>query len=121
MKSKRLLVGLVLVMLALAAAWLLITGTGFWETGGGGRVRKVPAGHQEIAWIAPATSSDSWERLVAALTMMEKDWTELHGEPALKLSLKNAFLKLSAEVPEIGLSFGKDSQTIWIRWYKLSG
>ena len=57
---------------------------------------RLAAGHQEVAWFAPATSGDSWERLVAALKSLEKDWTTVHADlPPLKVS----FTMLSSSKP----------------------
>ncbi len=84
-------------------------------------VRPVPPGDQEIAWIAPATSGDAWERLVAALTQLQQDWSQIHGGQAFSLQLDRAFLEMTAEVPEIGLNVGGSKGRLWIRWYKLSG
>ena len=55
-----------LALALLCGAGLLLT-VRDWAGAGLAAVRAVPAGHQEIAWIAPATSGESWERLVAAL------------------------------------------------------
>lgn len=99
------------------AAWSL----GIWNAPGQAQVRPVPPGHQEIAWIAPATSGDAWERLVAALKLLQQDWPKLQSG-ALELDLDRAFLDLTAEVPEIGLRLGPgDAGKLWVRWYKLSG
>jgi len=121
MKSKRLFLTACLVAATTAAGWFLLIGSGFWEPVGVGRVKQIPAGHHEVAWISPATSTEAWERLVSAIVQMEKDWQESHGPSKLKVDLSNAFLSLSAGVPEIGLNFGDETQTLWIRWYKLSG
>lgn len=79
-------------------------------------VRPVPPGDHEIAWIAPATSGDGWERLVAALTQLQQAGTVLH------VDLDKAFLDLTADVPEIALrQGGPQAPRLWVRWYKLSG
>lgn len=121
MKSKRVLIGSALVLTALVAGWFLLLGSGLGDAARGGNVKSVPKGDQEIAWVAPATGSDSWERLVSALAMMEKDWERHHGTPGLRVNLDKAFLNLTAAVPEIGLSFAEGGPTLWIRWYKLTG
>jgi len=84
-------------------------------------VRPVPPGSRELAWIAPATSGETWERLVAALTQLERDWPTLHDGATLDIDLDRAFLALTADVPEIGIRVGGGDATLWIRWYKLSG
>lgn len=95
---------------------------GIWGTATQAQVRPVRAGDQEIAWIAPATSGDSWERLVAALKQLQKDWPEQYDGKQLQLDLDKAFLDLTADVPEIALGFaGPERPRLWIRWYKLSG
>ena len=81
-------------------------------------MRAVPAGHQEIAWISPATSGDSWERLVAALELLKKDPTYYQ----FRVNFDKAFLPLTADVPEVALYFDDAPDIkLWIRWYKLSG
>jgi hypothetical protein len=86
----------------------------------------VPAlelGHQEVAWFAPATSGDGWERLVAALKNLQKDWTTVHPDlPPLRVSFQDAFLDQTASIPQIALYFtGFENAKLWIRWYKISG
>src|ERR1700677_2712528 len=80
-------------------------------------------GHQEVAWFSPATSGDGWERLVAALKNLEKDWAVIHPNlPPLKVSFQDAFLNETASVPQIALYFaGHEDAKLWLRWYKLSG
>lgn len=100
------------------AAWTL----GIWNAPGQAQVRPVPPGHQEIAWIAPATSGDAWERLVAALKLLQQDWPKLQRGATLDVDLDKAFLDLTADVPEVGLRLGPgDANKLWVRWYKLSG
>ena len=89
-------------------------------------VAEVPvlaSGHQEVAWFAPATSGDGWERLVAALKNLQKDWVTVHPDlPPLQVSFDDAFLDQTASIPQIALSFvGFDNTKLWIRWYKISG
>ena len=92
------------------------------DTSSQASVRPVPPGHQEIAWIAPATSGDGWERLVAALTLLQERGSKPAGGAALRLDLDKAFLDLSADVPEIALTLdGSAATSLWVRWYKLSG
>ncbi len=78
-------------------------------------IRAVPSGHQEIAWIAPATSGESWERLVAALKLLQVSVN-------IQANFDKAFLPLTADVPEIALYYATNPDAkLWIRWYKLSG
>jgi len=106
----------------LVAGYLMLRGFGFFGEPARATVRDVPAGCQEIAWIAPATSGEAWERLVAAVQLLKEEWPTVHaGQPALQLSLDKAFLDLSADVPEISLSFaGNEDARLLLRWYKLS-
>jgi hypothetical protein len=95
----------------------------YWPGAGGAEVRPVPPGDQEIAWISPATSGDAWERLIAAVKLLEKE-TIYDAAPArrLRADVSKAFLPLTADVPEVALSFADAPQRkLWIRWYKLSG
>jgi hypothetical protein len=92
----------------------------FWAPLAPGRVKAVPEGAQEIAWLAPATSGDTWERVVKAVRVLAQQWAQTHGGEPLLLDTERAFLPLTADVPEVGLRFPK-SGTLWIRWYKLSG
>jgi hypothetical protein len=112
-----------LVVLAVApfliAAAIGLRRTGFWQTLEPGRVRPLAAGDQEIAWLAPATSGETWERLVKAVRLLSSEYKSVHGGDELRLDAERAFLPLTADVPEVGLSFG--GGTLWIRWYKLSG
>ena len=109
-----------LAALGAAGCWFALRG--FWNDPALSVAKPVPAGHQEIAWLAPATGTDAWERLVAALQLLEQDWAKVHGGPDLRVNVSQAFLDLTADVPEIGLSFvGSPDKVLWIRWYKLSG
>jgi hypothetical protein len=116
----------IVVFLALAAALVLagyLTLRGFEMLGVPvAEVKPVPAGHQELAWIAPATSDDTWERLVEALRYLTQKWTELFPEsPALRANFDRAFLDLTADVPEVSLWFaGQEKAVLWLRWYKLA-
>jgi hypothetical protein len=114
---------LVLVLVvALVSAGAIIVTVREWAGAGSAEVRAVPPGSQEIAWIAPATSGDSWERLVAALTLLQHDDNSDTRDPTLRINLDNAFLPLTADVPEVALSWtGNPDAKLYIRWYKLSG
>jgi hypothetical protein len=103
-------------MAAVLATWRLWAGAGLAD------VKEVPAGDQEIAWIAPATSGDGWERLVAAFDLLQKDPASSKAGHTLKINLDNAFLALTADVPEISIYYEENPDAkLWIRWYKLSG
>ncbi len=111
-----------LLALVGSAGFLTLRGLGYWRDAASslGHIKEVPAGHQEIAWLFPATNAEGWERLLSALKILERDWPELHGS-VLQLDLTNAFPPRSAAVPEVGVRFGDNANTLWIRWYKLSG
>jgi len=120
---RRLRLTLLLAIILAGVGWGGYLG---WQYLAGAGVAEVPEladGHQEVAWIAPATSGDSWERLVAALKNLEKDWPTVHADlPRLRVSFQGAFLEQTASVPQIALSFeGTDKAKLWIRWYKLGG
>ena len=117
---KRIAIGSVIVLALAVLSYVALRGQSFWIPLGPGRIKAVPAGDQEIAWIAPATSGEGWERLVKAVRVLAGQWQEIHGGVPLLLDTDRAFLPLTADVPEIGLHFPK-SGTLWIRWYKLSG
>jgi hypothetical protein len=105
-----------------AAGFLTLRGLGVLEESDLGRPRVVPQGDQEIAYIAPSTATDGWERLVAAIKLLKKEWRLIHNTPEdLQIDDERAFLQLSADVPEVGLWFGDgDGGKLWVRWYKLS-
>ncbi len=119
MSRSRLVFLLALVLVCASAIVMAIRG---WTGGGLAEVREVAPGHQEIAWIAPATSSDSWERLVAALELLAKDGKPGAGTHLLRASFDKAFLPLTADVPEVALFFeDAPDAKLWLRWYKLTG
>lgn len=103
-----------------AATYLLLRGFGIIGTAPPAQVLSVPAGHQEIAFISPASETDTWERLVEAARRLQAD--ELQPlEKTLHLDLERAFVDQSAAVPEIALwPSGSENARLWIRWYKTS-
>jgi hypothetical protein len=122
MPKKRWLAAVLVAVPLLIAAYVLLHSQGLLDSSGPARVQDVPAGHQEIAFLGPATSADTWERLVAAVKALVKDWPKVYPHaPALVPSFEKAFLHLTADVPEVSLHFaGHERATLWIRWYKLS-
>lgn len=116
--------GLLLITVVLCGGAILLTVRN-WVGAGLVEVKAVPVGDQEIAWISPATSSDGWERLVAALELLQKGGATEAARPTgrvLRVDLANAFLPLTADVPEVALSYADaPAVKLWIRWYKLSG
>jgi len=121
MKNIRTVVGLALAAALVLAGYLTLRG---FEVLGApaADVKPVPAGHQEVAWISPATSDDTWERLVEAVRYLTNNWMELFPDsPALESNFDRAFLDLTADVPEVGLWFrGQENAVLWLRWYKLA-
>src|SRR5438132_277586 len=121
MKNIRTVVGLALAAALVIAGYLTLRG---FEVLGAptASVKPVPAGHQEVAWIAPATSDDAWARLVEAVRYVVRTWPELYPDrPVLQASFEQAFLDLTADVPEVSLWFqGQENNVLWLRWYKLA-
>lgn len=122
MRIFRLIVGAMVLLVVLTAGYLVLRSQGILGRMRMGDVRAVPAGHQEIALIAPATSDEAWERLVAAARYLVREWKRIDpSSPPLQVSLDQAFLNQTAGVPEFGLYFeGREQATLWVRWYKLS-
>ncbi|MCS6851522.1 MAG: hypothetical protein NZ700_10195 [Gemmataceae bacterium] len=95
---------------ALLAPW----GLGWWRGGPTVLPRPLPHGHQELAWLQPATSTSTWERLMAGLQRLQHAW------PELQVDDRGAFPEQTAAVPEVALWLGGSSEKLWIRWYKLT-
>ncbi|HYT87288.1 MAG TPA: hypothetical protein VEL76_01080 [Gemmataceae bacterium] len=106
----------------LVAAYLTLRGFDLLGSPGAAQVRDVPAGHQEIAFLVPATSGDAWERLVAALDALHRNWPRDYPEaPRLHVRKDKAFVELTADIAELALWLeGADGARLWVRWYKLS-
>lgn len=122
MRIFRILAGMVVLLAALCAGYLVLRSQGLVGRMRTGDVKEVPPGDQEIALIAPATSDEAWERLVAAANYLAREWPQIGPDaPRLQVLLDHAFLDQTADVPEIGLTFeGHESAILWVRWYKLS-
>jgi hypothetical protein len=121
MWRKRIAPGILATFLAAGAAGLFLWSFGLLETGAD--YRPVPPGHQEIAFLAPATSAESWERLVGAVDALFADSQSGKGDrPRLHVDKSRAFLELTADVPEVSLWVeGAENARLWLRWYKISG
>jgi hypothetical protein len=120
MKRRR-LIAVVLGFLVIAGAgWLTLLSFGYFAAARD--YRPVPPGHQEIVFLAPATSADAWERLVAAVDALQKEsLSEKGGKPGLHVAKEHAFTDLTADIPEIALwPDGCEDAKLWIRWCKLS-
>src|SRR4051794_10830564 len=110
---RRFLPAFLFLIVALAFGTWALRGAGLLGGLDPAEVRDVPAGHQEVAWIAPATSTDAWERLVAAVRQTEQQWSRLPGAAPLRVSYENAFLEVTAGVPEINVHLaGNDNATL---------
>jgi hypothetical protein len=124
-KSMRLLRLSLFAILAAAlvtAAYLTLRGFDLLGAPGEASVKRVPQGHQEVAFLIPATGGETWERLVAALDALKRDWSERHPRgPQLLVRKDNAFVELTADVAQLALWLeGRADQKLWIRWYKLT-
>src|SRR5438067_2109190 len=102
--SLRLILYAALAAALAVAAYLTLRGFDLLGATTEAQVKAVPAGHQEVAFLMPATSGETWERLVAALDALRHDWAERHpGAPKLQVRKTNAFVELTADVAELTL------------------
>ncbi|MBM4067477.1 MAG: hypothetical protein FJ271_00825 [Planctomycetes bacterium] len=122
MRVFRVIAGAIVMLVLASAGYLVLRSQGVLDRMRMGEVKVVPTGHQEIALIAPATSDEAWERLVAAASYLVREWPRIApASPPLQVVLDQAFLKHTAGVPEFGLRLeGGEQGTLWVRWYKLS-
>src|SRR6516164_10595510 len=122
MRNIRLVVGLVIGVALLLAVYLILRGTNVLGLPSVAEVKSVPAGHQEVAWVAPATSDEAWERQVAGVRYLIGQWPKWFPQsPPLEANFDRAFLDPTADIPEVGLYFqGQKNAVLWLRWYKLS-
>ncbi len=116
---------LLLLLLAgplLLAGYFTLRALGVFDLTGTAEVKPLDDGHQELAFLGPATGGANWERLVAAVRLLEKGWPRDHsGQPALHVDYDNAFPPSTIDVPELRLWLvGAESRVLWVRWYKLS-
>jgi hypothetical protein len=120
MKRKRFLAGAVGLLVVAGAGYLALVSFGFFAPALD--FRPVPSGHQEIIFLAPATSGEQWERLVAAVDALQQESLQTgSGKPRLSVAKERAFTDLTADVPEVSLwPEGYDDARLWIRWCKLS-
>jgi hypothetical protein len=118
----RLILYAALVGALAAAAYLTLRGFDLLGATSEAQVKSVPSGHQEVAFLMPATSGETWERLVAAVDALRRDWAARDPKrPQLEVSKTNAFVELTADVAELALWLkGGEDQKLWIRWYKLT-
>jgi hypothetical protein len=117
---RRILLILLLFVASAAAGYFVLRGFALFGPLPAG-VRPVPQGWQEIAYLSPATSTDSWERFVAAVRFLQGQWPEEHPElPPLGADLEHVFPERTTDVPELSLWLGQDSRRLVVRWYKTS-
>lgn len=85
-------------------------------------VKPLQPGYQEIAWISPATSADTWTRMVEAAESARDQWPPPgSGLAALQVDTSMAFPDRSTDIPELLMWVGNDeSQKLVLRWYKIS-
>jgi hypothetical protein len=111
---------LLLLVVAAAAGYFVVRGFALFGPPPAG-VRPVPQGWQEIAYLSPATSTDSWERFVAAVAFLQAQWPKEHPDlPPLGADLEHVFPERTIDVPELSLWLGKDGPRLLVRWYKTS-
>ena len=118
MNRKRMSAGLLIVFVLGSAAYLTLLSFGFFATAA--ELPAVPPGHREIIFLAPATSGDAWDRLVAAVDALQQE-AQQSGKPRLNVIKRRAFPPLTADVPEVTIwPDGSEHAQLWIRWCKLS-
>jgi hypothetical protein len=83
--------------------------------------REVPPGDQEVVVLMPATSADTWERLVAAIDALKAEADAGSGKLRLRVDKGRAFVEQTADVPEVALWVDGAGAKVWVRWYKLGG
>jgi len=77
------------------------------------RVKPVPKGDQEVAWIHAATNGANWERFIEGVRCVQRRW------PGLEFDDSNAYPDQTTAVPEVVLGL-PGSPRIHVRWYKLT-
>jgi hypothetical protein len=119
MRRNRILIVAVLTILLPTLGYVTLRGLGVFDPVP--LYRPVPPGHQEIVFLLPATSGESWERLVAAVEALYSESQKAGSPYKLQVNKDRAFVDLTADVPEVGLWVeGAEDAKLWIRWYKLS-
>lgn len=78
------------------------------------RVRSVPDGDAEIAWLHTTTNAATWERFVKGMNRIPLTMRDVIVDDSA------AFPSESHVVPEVAISKTGHPGTIRIRWYKLS-
>jgi hypothetical protein len=105
------------VVLALGAIGLLL-----WPTGREIKAAPLPVSpdDREIVWLAPATSTASWERFLSAVKKTAADLRALRHGPDPREDDSNAFPEQTTAAPEIAISLPGKKGRLWLRWYKLT-
>ena len=96
------------VLLLGVAAWLLLQAD---SVPGTPRPLPVASGTREVAWLYPATSASSWERLVLGV----KRAADRLG---LQAAEGGADASSPSQVPEVSIRWGNEA--LVFRWYKLT-
>src|ERR1043166_7360149 len=78
-RSLRWALGITLLVTLAAALYLTSRGLGLWEGTGGAEVANLRGEEQEIAWIEPATNTDSWAQFTSGLLRLQADWDKIRG------------------------------------------
>ena len=105
-----------------AAAYLTLRGFALVGVPAAAAARPVPEGCQEVACIVPASSADTWERLVAAVRLLQAQWPKEHPRlPRLDADLEHVFTERTTDMPELSLGLGEPGgPRLLFRWYKTS-
>jgi hypothetical protein len=74
----------------------------------------LPPGDYEVAWIHTTTSPQTWERLVAGMHQIRREY------PGVDVDDSQAFPDQTAGVPEVVLTVPGRPEKFRLRWYKLS-
>jgi hypothetical protein len=74
----------------------------------------LPPGDYEVAWIHTTTSPQTWERLVAGMHQIRREY------PGVDVDDSRAFPDQTAGVPEVVLTVPGRPEKFRLRWYKLS-
>jgi hypothetical protein len=118
MKRKRMVTAALGMLVLCGVTSLALVSFGFFAAAS--NYRPVPAGHREIVFLAPATSGEAWERLVAAVDALYGESLQ-DNRQRLNIFKERAFTDLTADVPEVALwPDGCEGSRLWIRWCKLS-
>lgn len=121
MRTIRVIILTLMIGTFLLAGYLTLSSLGVLGDPALAEVKGVPSGHQEIAFLAPATSGEAWERFVAAVALLQREWPDIYPDaPKLLVNQSKAFLPLTADVPEIAFHLGNCREKMWVRWYKLT-